>query len=293
MIDSHIHFDEQIVSAEGLIASMDEAGISKAAIIAPLCPDIPKTAFVKFAGPVLIRLLNHPFRFIRNAIRRMYDSWALDGSNAVLGGKNFPLIVQPDNDAIMRVVTEHPDRFFGWVFVNPAGPVDPVEEAERCLQTPGMIGVKAHPYWHRYPISALEKVAAFCQERDLPILIHLGTDENGDHTLLPSKFPDLNIIYAHAGVPYQRAVCEFAATSPNVYVDLSSATYVTRAIAKTTVARAGVDKCLFGTDGPYFHHQDDRFDFGIGKKTFDSLNLSEADREKIGQNNFTALIGAE
>lgn len=293
MIDCHIHFDEEIVSADGLLASMDANGISKAALIAPICPDIEETAFIRLGGPVLRGALNHSLRSLRRIVRRMYDRWAVDGGNVVVGGKHYPLFVQPDNDSIMSAVTDHPERFCGWIFINPAGPVDPVSELERCLETPGMIGAKAHPYWHRYPTSALEDVAALCQERGLPMLIHLGTEKSGDYTLLPRKFPNLHIIYAHAGVPYQRAVCELAGSTQNVFVDLSSATYVTPGIARRALSSAGPEKVLFGSDGPYFHHNSDRFDYGIGAAMLDSLELSEIDRERIASGNFEALIGKE
>lgn len=293
MIDSHIHFHDEIVSVEGLLASMDANGISKAALIAALCGDIEATAFIKYGGPVIRYALNHSFLFLRKTARRMYKNWVRDGENVIIGGKHYRLYAQPDNEPIRRVVAEHPDRFCGWVFVNPMGPVEPAAEVERCLETPGMIGVKAHPYWHDYPVSALEDIAAFCQERGLPILIHLGTQEHGDYTFLPKQFPALKIVYAHAGIPYQRSVCELTASSPNVFVDLSSATYVPAGVAKMAVRTAGVDKCIFGSDGPYFHHGDDRFDYAVGTSILDSLNLSDADREKVGWRNFASIVGTE
>ena len=290
VIDSHIHFHDEIVSVEGLLASMDAHSIAKAALIPALCGDIEETAFIKYGGPVIRYALTPSLGFLRRMARRMYDSWVKDGENVIIGGKHYHLYAQPHNEPIRRVVAEHPDRFYGWIFVNPTGPVEPSEEVEHCLETPGMIGVKTHPYWHQYPVSALRDIAAFCQERELPILIHLGTRENGDFTLLPKEFPRLTVVYAHAGIPYQRAVCELAATSPNVFVDLSSATYVPAVVAKKAIERAGVDKCLFGSDGPYFHHGDDRFDYGVSTAIFDSLQLSDEDREKVGRRNFESII---
>ena len=48
----------------------------------------------------------------------------------------------------------HPDRFWGWVFVNPRA-ADPQAELERWAGEPGWIGVKAHPFWHRWPCFVL------------------------------------------------------------------------------------------------------------------------------------------
>ncbi len=289
MFDSHIHYDEAIVPAAGLLLSMDAVGIERAALIAPLTPDMEPTLLTR-AAPYLMRGLNTSSRSLRWAVRAVYRNVVKGDGRVDIGGKIYQVLPQPDNDPICQAVASYPDRFVGWIFINPTGPIEPVDEIERCLATPGMIGVKCHPYWHGYPVSKLVTTAEYCQQRGLPMLIHLGARTGGDFTALPERFPDLTVVYAHAGVPYQRRVCDYARLKKNVYVDLSSPTYVDAAGAAAAVRRAGASKCLFGTDGPYFHHAAGRVDLGLSLEIYQSLALSKADRRRVGWENFTAIV---
>ena len=185
---------------------------------------------------------------------------------------------------------EYPDRFYGWVVVNPEGEADPIKEIESCMDLPNMIGVKAHPYWYHFPIALLEDTAAWCQKQKKPMIIHLGTGACGDFRLLPEKFPALRVIYCHAGVPYPNQVCEYARERPNVFVDLSSSAFMNPRAIQKAIALAGVDKCLFGSDGPYHHIRNQMFDFGFYKKMVSASNLLSEDLEKIFSKNLLGIL---
>jgi predicted TIM-barrel fold metal-dependent hydrolase len=60
---------------------------------------------------------------------------------------------------------------------------------------------------------------------------------------------------------------------------------------RRAVNLAGVDKCLFGTDGPYFHVEKDRFDFSFFLERFKSLGLKAEESKKIGKTNFLEVFG--
>ena len=291
MIDSHVHFDEKLVSAKGMLASMDAFGIERAALISPLTRDIIFTPILRYGAPLMRHGIRSNVKSLRRGIRWIYRSWVRTDGNVEVGGKHYAITKQPDNAPIRRLVSDHPERFSGWIFVNPKGPVRPTEEIERCAVTPGMFGVKCHPYWHDCPIALLDDAAALCEERNMPMLIHLGTGPNGDFQRLPKRFPRLRVLYAHAGVPYGRGVSELAREATNVYVDLSSPGYVDAAIAKETLSRAGVAKCLFGSDGPYFHHGEDRMDYAPALEVFGALGLRDAERERVARQNFLDLVG--
>ena len=128
---------------------------------------------------------------------------------------------------------------------------DPMKEIEKWIDKRGWIGVKAHPFWHSYPIAKLEQVAAFCAERDVPVLIHLlGNREQGDYRYLPERHPKLKILYAHAGVPFYREIWNYAKKQENVFVDLSNPVYVDEGILPVVIKKLGAEKCIYGTDGP-------------------------------------------
>jgi predicted TIM-barrel fold metal-dependent hydrolase len=292
VIDSHFHLDEAMVSLPGLLASMDAAGISRMALIPNLCPplDLPRAA--DFVMPLFRRAV-HGKGLAHKIGLMVYQNTVKDNHEVDLLGARYEVKVQPRNDDVVEALTNHAGRFYGWVFVNPVGPVDPLPEIERCMKTPGMIGVKAHPFWHDYEVTLLKDVAALCAEKGWPMLVHLGAEEKGDFRLLPEAFPNLKIVYAHAGIPYAREVWAYAREKKNVYADLSSSSYVGLETARHALRAAGADKLLFGSDGPYFHAKDDRFDFRPFLDLISSLHLVDADRDRIMSGNFLELAGIQ
>lgn len=288
MYDCHMHFDEETVPLEGLLAGMDESGVEKAALIAPMCPYLKETLLFKAASPVFRSLVRkNPGASLA---RHIYGSWIKEDGMADVGGKLYRIKPQPNNDVVMTAVKHHPDRFTGWIFVNPAGPADPLHEIRRCLKTPGMIGVKTHPFWHDYPVYMLMETAAFCETEGLPMLVHLGVGPNGDFRLLPDRFPKLRVIYAHCGVPYQEDVQRYAMKKQNVFVDLSCTAYVDRKSALFALNTLGAKKCLFGSDGPYFHAGKSRFDYRPLVSMIKSLNLAPDDFEAVSRGNFLDML---
>ena len=291
MIDSHFHLDESMVSLPGLIAGINAAGVERVALIPRLCPPLSLSLPFAQLSRFFQRLIHRETGLVQRGAAAFYKNMVKADGTVDVGGRRYPVIPQPPNEEVRNAVSLHPDRFWGWTFVNPNGPANPIAEIEKVLKTPGIIGVKAHPYWHNYPVSKLIDAAALAAEKGLPLLIHLGADANGDFQLLPERFPKLKIIYAHAGIPYSAAVCAYAREKKNVYVDLSCTAYVDEKSAAMAVSRAGARKCLFGTDGPYFHVADDRFDYGPTVKIIRGLGLSREDLEQVGGGNFLEIIG--
>jgi len=66
------------------------------------------------------------------------------GGDLRLGGATYAIYPRPDNASVAAVVRAHPDRFLGWIFLNPRAAVG-LDELERWRTVPGMIGVKLHP----------------------------------------------------------------------------------------------------------------------------------------------------
>jgi len=290
-IDCHYHHDASIVSTAGLLASMDAFGVERVALIGPLCPDLELPVIAQKASVALRKLIHRRGGLLHKAGLALYNNTVKGDGTVDLLGKRYEIKVQPRNDDVAEAVKAHPDRFWGWVCVNPAGPVEPVSEIERLMKVDGMVGVKAHPFWHEYPVADLSDAAALCQEVGWPMLIHLGSDSAGDYKALPEKFSKLNVIYAHAGIPYAPDVLDYAGEKDNAFVDLSSSGYVDAKIARDAIRRAGANKVLFGTDGPYFHHQDDRFDYGYFINRIEDLGLADADRDRVMGDNFREMVG--
>jgi predicted TIM-barrel fold metal-dependent hydrolase len=283
IIDAHYHLEEQIETADALLAQMRQNDVSRVALMAKMQEPVHLSGVVKAAGDMLPRLLMSGLRTLGFML---YNSTVTSDGQISTLGKKYELYHQPDNEYIDRVLQAHPESFYGWIFVNPKR-ADPLAEIQRWHGRQGWIGVKTHPFWHGYPIPMLDDAAAFCADKGLPMLMHLGSDrDRGDYRYLPERHPGLKIIYAHAGVPRYAEIWKYAAKMDNVFVDLSSSIYTYEKILSGVLAALGAGKCLYGTDGPYGEATQDRM-----LARLDRLPLSDSERERVLGGNFLELIG--
>jgi len=284
--DAHYHLDPRLESIERLLAQMREHAIGRVALIAAPCDPL----HVGKAGAAMMRAMRRALEggapwlgriLYRSTVRRSGRVSFLSRSAAV-----YP---EPDNDAVERAFSAHPEQFVGWLFLNPRAK-SPVEEAERRFRNPGWIGVKAHPFWHRYPVAALDDVAALCAERGKPMLVHLGAGSSrGDFRRLPQRFPRLKLVYAHAGIPFYGALWEDALRRENVFVDLSSP-YLDKALRYRTLRELGASRCLYGSDGPYgYPARDGGYDHGAILRQIAQAGLPAQDLDRVLGGNFSAI----
>jgi predicted TIM-barrel fold metal-dependent hydrolase len=159
-----------------------------------------------------------------------------------------------------------PDRFLAWAFVRPGSAVEPVAEMERWVSRPGFVGVKAHPQWHRFEPIRLLPVAQKLVALSKPLLIHAGFGPQGDFLPLIDRVPRLSLVIAHAGFPEYGDTLRRIKSWKSIYVGLSQTSYVSSAATRRAVEILGVERCLYGTDGPYgYRAADGKFDFGFIK----------------------------
>ncbi|HET7787795.1 MAG TPA: amidohydrolase family protein [Myxococcales bacterium] len=284
--DAHYHLDPRLESVERLLAQMREHGIDKVALIASPCDPL----HVGKAGALLVRAMRRALASAAPRVGRfLYRSTVRRSGRVCFLGPGAAIEQRPDNDAVEGAIAAHPREFVGWIFVNPAAQA-PVEEAERRFRKPGWIGVKAHPFWHRYPVEALDDVAALCQEKGKPMLVHLGGSwRSGDFRRLPHLFPRLKLVYAHAGIPWYAPLWEDALRRDNVFVDLSSP-YLDRALRHRALRELGAARCLYGSDGPYgYPGPDGGYDHGAILRQIRQAGLPERELDKVLGGNFKAL----
>ncbi len=287
IIDCHYHLEPRIQSIDNLIQKMDEQKIDKTALM-PTMWDVPPSSS-EISLKLLRFLLTH--RPLRKIAKKLVANFTEKG-DIILPKETVRVYTDPDNATVARAMADHPDRFLGWIFVNPEGKNDPIHEYEKYKNFPGFIGIKAHPFWHRYPPKMLLPIGEKAQAENLPLLIHAGFDDHGDFEPLVKKLPDLKLILAHAGFPGFSDTWKKISHNPNVFLDLSADVYVNARTIKQVVNQMGVDRCLFGTDGPYGHEAfDNTFDNGFIKKRIEKLFPGKADREKLLGGNFKRLIG--
>lgn len=168
------------------------------------------------------------------------------------------------NDVVAEYVRAHPDKLEGWASVNP-GEASAVEEFERCVTDLGLRGLKVGPaYQHWDPRDPGNwRVFELCERLGLPVIIHQGTTFPTRARLeyaqplqlepLVMRFPELRVIIAHLGHPWEQDVVALIRKAPNVYADISALHYRPYRFwqAMVTAYEYGVThKLLLGSDFP-------------------------------------------
>lgn len=289
IIDCHAHYEPRIIDIDGIFEKMEHAGVDKTVLI-PLLTDPPETKKADIIMAVQrFMLYAKPLRPLAIAITEtMYKTsgeWNMWYRKYSSETQKFHIVTNPDNKTIADLVEKYPDRLMGWIFINPTND-DSLEQLERWRSIPGMIGVKIHPFWHRFSMEVVDKVAKRTEELGLPMLIHLGSGDQGNYMWLIERFPNLTIIFAHLGIPFFKDLWVNVKNRSNIFMDVSSTYHVNKRFIRDAVRFVGPRKCLFGTDSPYAH--DDAVH--MIKGWVENLAISDRDKERIFSDNFKEII---
>jgi predicted TIM-barrel fold metal-dependent hydrolase len=285
VIDAHAHLEPRMLEVPVMLRKLDALGVDRVVLIPTMNDPLPDTPAALLAA--VRALMCSP---LHGAARWLNDRFFTPEGHLELRGKVYEIYQRPDNATVARILVEHPDRFYGWVFLNPALPEDPVEELERWRHAPGVVGVKLHPHWHRYPLRDALPIARRCEELRLPLLVHLGFGERGAWQVLTDACPSLRLVFAHAGIPHYQRMWGAVRDNPNLHVDLSSP-YLSERLVRRAVAAVGPHRALYGTDAPYgFHEPDHSYDYDHIKGWVHRLPVPARDIDRILGDNVETLL---
>ncbi|HJK90285.1 MAG TPA: amidohydrolase family protein [Polyangiaceae bacterium LLY-WYZ-15_(1-7)] len=287
IVDCHAHFEPRMLDLDGVVRKIDAAGVDRVVLIPAMNDLLPSTPelLLKTVRTLMKRAATRP---LAEAIHRA----TLDrNGNLHYGGQTTVIYPLPDNGAVAEVLRARPDRFWGWIFLNPKADPDVLGTLERWRQEPGFVGVKLHPHWHDYRTELLDPILRRCEELGLPALIHLGFGARGDFRSMAARYPKLTIIAAHAGFPFYRDLWRYRSAYPNLHVDLSSP-YIDERLAREAVAAMGPERCLYGTDAPYgFEGPDESYDYEAIKGWIARLPVPAKKKDGIFGERFLELLG--
>ena len=188
-----------------------------------------------------------------------------DVRTIVFGGKARLSGLWVDDRSVRNYVDGHPDQLIGFLSL------DPTQDGwERDLKTGhqelGLRGIKLMPMYagFRPDENWLAPLWEYAQQHQLPVLLHTGTTFISQAPLectLPrhldpvaARYPELRIILAHLGHPYEGECVAVIRKHPHVYADLSALHYRPFQLYHSLmlVQEYGVwNKVLFGTDYPF------------------------------------------
>jgi predicted TIM-barrel fold metal-dependent hydrolase len=181
------------------------------------------------------------------------------GSKARLSG-----IWVPDKE-VAAYVAKHPDRLVGFLCVDPTQPRWQ-EELEEGHQDLGLKGIKLLPMYAGFnPDSKeLDYLWEYATRHHLPVLLHTGTTFISEAPLectLPRRidnvairFPEVKIIMAHLGHPWEGECIATIRKHRHVYADCSALHYRPFQLYHSLMLlqEYGVwHKLLFGSDYPF------------------------------------------
>lgn len=168
------------------------------------------------------------------------------------------------NEYVADYCKRDPGKFIGFASVDPHD-ADALDELRYCHTELGLRGLKTSPIYQAYePMDArMLPIYRYCEDHGLPILTHHGTTfprrapikwahpQQLEEVLL--AFPELRVIVAHLGHPWEVETIAILRKHPHVYSDISGLFYRPYQMygSLTLCKEYGVlDKLLFGTDYP-------------------------------------------
>jgi predicted TIM-barrel fold metal-dependent hydrolase len=169
------------------------------------------------------------------------------------------------NDFVVAHVQQAPKRLVFFASIDPGQPGFE-DELERCHHDLHCQGVKLSAiYQGVHPLDARYRhIYAYCQKHGLPILSHMATTFSSGTPLEYARpahmdqvaidFPELKLVLAHLGHPWEGETIAVIRRNANVFADLSALYYrpwqFYNSMRLLVEYHAG-HKVLFGSDFPF------------------------------------------
>ncbi|MAE67670.1 MAG: amidohydrolase [Phycisphaeraceae bacterium] len=183
----------------------------------------------------------------------------------VFGGKARLAGIWVDDQDVARYAAQDPKRLVPFMALDPTqdGWLDEMRHGRDAL---GLRGIKLMPMYAGFmpDDSRLDPMWHYAGRHRLPVLLHTGTTivpQGPLEMTLPrrldavaTRFPEVRIILAHLGHPYEGECVAMIRKHPNVYADVSALYYRPFQLYQSLmlVQEYGVwHKLLFGTDYPF------------------------------------------
>jgi len=187
---------------------------------------------------------------IRYALSEMDES-GVDMS--VLLGLGFEHDLDANNLLVKQAVDAYPDRFVGFLGVNPhEGRRAVTDKIDRAIEEWGFRGIKMHQWLQAFPTNdpIVHPVMERAEHYEIPVLFHSGTPAYTTPALiadLAKRYPKVPVIIAHMGKTTLFYDCLTVMREvDNVYCDFSGNPLV--GVLEWGIKTLGARKFLYGSD---------------------------------------------
>jgi predicted TIM-barrel fold metal-dependent hydrolase len=228
--------------------------------------------------------------------------------------------VPRDQESVIAAVRAFPQRFYGYMMVNPVAP-SPAADVERALATGHIHGLCFFPAMHRYSIQDDRVAALLDLLTNTPrtiAFVHCGVLSVGvrkklglpspfdmrfsnpiDVHAMALRYPHIRFVIPHFGAGYLREALMLCDLCPNVYLDTSSsnswmryeeAQVDLRAVFRRALDVAGPKRLFFGTDSSYFPRGWNQEIFDAQTKALYEIGITEETARLIFHENLLQLF---
>jgi uncharacterized protein len=186
------------------------------------------------------------------------------------------------NREVARIIQARPARFYGFAFVHSQRDRGRITAMiEEAVVRHNFVGIKVH----RHDAAITREVCEAARRWGLPVMYDV-TGEVSVVELLAAEYPDVSFIIPHLGSfaddwRAQLALIDHLVRHPNIYTDTSGVRRFD--LLEQAVRRAGAQKVLFGSDGPWLHP-------AVELAKVRALELAPAEERLVLGENFLRLI---
>ena len=185
--------------------------------------------------------------------------------------QEMPLSLTEKTDWHADEVGDDPN-IISFVGLDPRRGESGLQELARAVKEKGCRGWKMYPPNGFYPDDKeFDPYYKLCVDLNIPIIIHQGFTPRHKHVKyarpdyvdrVAADFPDLKIVLAHVGFPWQDEALMIAYKNPNVSIDVSGwqvfastvPMKVYKMIGDAKIMRVFPNRVLFGSDFPLFEY---------------------------------------
>ncbi|MGA2882137.1 MAG: amidohydrolase family protein [Bryobacteraceae bacterium] len=252
--------------------------------------------------------------------RHLADAWAHELDRRGVEKAALIASVPGDGESVIAAVHRHPERFYGYMMVNPTAPAA-LAQVEAALASGHVQALCFFPAMHRYSIqddrvtALLELLAA--RPRTVAF-VHCGVLSVGVRKVLglPSPFdmkfsnpvdlhavalhfPQLRFVVPHFGAGYLREALMLCDLCPNVFLDTSSSNswmryeeshLDLRNVFKRALDVVGPQRLLFGTDSSFFPRGWNASIFETQSKALYEIGVTEEVARLVFHDNMVRLL---
>ncbi len=210
---------------------------------------------------------------------------------ALCPNKPLTYALESANYLAGEAVLQHPDRFLGWVRVDPWQGAGALDELKRGIEVFGLNGLLLHPYEELFQIADhnVDPLVAYAGSHNLPVMVETGyhlLSHPLDLAELAKRFPGVTLVGTHG---LQMDDAGFALTDsdlamrecPNITME-SSGMYAPDNMVRV-VEELGQERLLFGSHSPWLNLE---YELERCKR----LHLTEAQKQAVLAGNILKLF---